>query len=91
MLVQIYRSALKSEMYLYTDNSRKLQDVPESLLQQFGDPDPFMLLNLDGKRRLARVDAGEVVEQIRAQGFFLQMPPSAFPPPENPSGRAVDG
>ncbi|MEM0954501.1 MAG: YcgL domain-containing protein [Pseudomonadota bacterium] len=78
MLVQVYRSSRKAEMYLYTAKSAALSDVPEALLQQFGPPEPVMLLNLDGSRKLARVDAEDVVTSIQEQGFFLQMPPSTF-------------
>ena len=77
MLVQVYRSPRKAEMYLYTAHAAALGEVPAALLQQFGDPEPIMLLNLDGNRTLARVDADEVVDAIREQGFFLQMPPTA--------------
>jgi len=80
MLVQVYRSPRKSEMYLYTSKAAGLRDVPETLLQQFGEPEPIMLLKLDGSRKLARVDAGEVVAAIDSRGFFLQMPPSPLAP-----------
>ena len=76
MLVQIYRSPRKQEMYLYTAKSDGLARVPEALLKQFGEPDPFMLLNLDGSRKLARADAEQVAEKIQEEGFYLQMPPS---------------
>ena len=75
-LLQIYRSSRKEEMYLYVDKARDLQDVPEPLLAQFGEPQPVMTLLLDAERKLARVDATEVLASIEQQGFFLQMPPT---------------
>jgi hypothetical protein len=62
-------------MYLYVDKAEGLERIPELLLRQFGEPEAVMLVHLDGKRRLARADADEVVKKIREQGFYLQMPP----------------
>ena len=75
MFCQVYRSPRKEQMYLYVDKVEGLQRVPAPLLQQFGEPEPIMLLHLDGSQRLARVDADLVVEQVRELGYFLQMPP----------------
>ena len=76
MFCQVYRSPRKEQMYLYVEKQEGLARVPEPLLKQFGEPEPVMLLQLDGKRKLARADAGTVVEQIREQGYYLQMPPT---------------
>jgi uncharacterized protein YcgL (UPF0745 family) len=35
-----------------------------------------MVLLLTPERKLARVDAAEVLGKIQEQGFFLQMPPT---------------
>lgn len=75
MFCQVYRSSRQEQMYLYVSKQDGLSRVPEALLKRFGEPEPILLLNLDGSRKLARVDAEEVVEAIREQGFFLQMPP----------------
>ena len=75
MFCQVYRSPRKEEMYLYVEKSAGLDCVPQALLQRFGEPEPVMLLHLNGERRLARVDADEVLAQVRDQGYFLQMPP----------------
>lgn len=76
MLCQVYRSPRREQMYLYVSKQDGLARVPEPLLRQFGEPEPIMLLNLDGTRKLARADADKVVEQIRQQGYYLQMPPT---------------
>ncbi len=75
MICQVYRSPRKEQMYLYVSKADGLARVPEVLLGQFGEPEPVMLLNLDGSRKLARADAGEVVAQIEERGYYLQMPP----------------
>lgn len=75
-ICQIFRSPRKPEMYLYVDKTMGLTEVPELLLAQFGEPQPVMVLALDADRKLARVQAAEVLEKIESQGFFLQMPPT---------------
>ncbi len=76
MLCQVYRSPRKEQMYLYVSKAEGLGRVPEALLGQFGEPEPIMLLNLDGSKKLARANADEVVAQIEERGYYLQMPPS---------------
>lgn len=75
-ICQVFRSSRRSEMYLYVDRVRGLMDVPEALLQRFGEPRPVMVLALDAERHLARVRATDVLKAIEQHGFFLQMPPA---------------
>lgn len=75
VLCQIFRSARKDEMYLYVDKARGLQDVPETLKESFGRAEPVMTMLLTADKTLARADAAKVIEAIRSQGFYLQMPP----------------
>jgi len=77
LLCQVYRSSRKQEMYLYVDKARGLLDVPDTLLAQFGDPAPVMVLHLTPQHKLARADAALVLASIQTQGFYLQMPPTA--------------
>lgn len=73
-LVEIFRSSRREEMYLYVDRAQGLAEVPETLLQQFGEPRSIMILALEPGRRLARAVAGEVLAQIESRGYYLQMP-----------------
>ena len=77
LLCQVYRSSRRQEMYLYVDKARGLQDVPEALLEQFGEPASVMILQLTPQHKLARADAPTVLASIETQGFYLQMPPTA--------------
>ena len=74
---QIYKSSKNTEMYLYVEKSRGLQDVPEALMKRFGEPETLMTLMLDPGKKLARADINEVIRNIDQQGFYLQMPPTA--------------
>ena len=74
-LCSVYRSGSKAETYLYLAQDRSFEDLPAELLQAFGEPTLIMQLNLDADRRLARVDAKQVLEHLEMQGFYLQLPP----------------
>jgi uncharacterized protein YcgL (UPF0745 family) len=76
LLCQVYKSSRKEEMYLYVEKVQGLEKVPAPLLQQFGEPQPVMLLKLEPGRKLARADIQLVLEAIDEQGYYLQMPPS---------------
>ena len=76
LLCDIYKSSRKQEMYLYVDHARGLQDVPDTLMSGFGEPELVMTMALTRERRLARADVGEVLDNISQNGFYLQMPPT---------------
>ena len=76
MISYIYRSSLKSEMYLYTTIRDDFSAVPEPLLKAFGKPDFSMVLNLDKRDKLARVDISLVTHKLTEDGYYLQMPPT---------------
>jgi uncharacterized protein len=71
----VYRSPRKQEMYLYLLAEDDFSAVPEALLSGFGPPALVMQLSLTPQRTLAREDVMKVMENLRSQGFHLQMPP----------------
>ncbi|WP_106478576.1 YcgL domain-containing protein [Phytohalomonas tamaricis] len=75
LICQVFKSTRKDEMYLYVDKARGLQDIPEALSAMFGRPEPVMTVLLTPEKKLARADATKVIETIRSQGYYLQMPP----------------
>jgi uncharacterized protein YcgL (UPF0745 family) len=76
VLCQIFKSSRKEEMYLYVEKSRGVEDVPQALLDRFGEPIPVMLLQLTLAHKLARADVTDVLAGIEKNGFYLQMPPT---------------
>ncbi len=74
--IRIFRSSKREGMYLYVDNEELLSRVPPELMQRFGRPVEVMELQLSARKKLARVEAAAVLEQIEVSGFYLQMPPS---------------
>lgn len=75
LLVSVYKSSKKDEMYLYVPKADGLRRVPAALLQMFGAPAHVMDIPLKPGRELARVDAARLREELAEKGFYLQMPP----------------
>lgn len=71
----VYRSPKKEGMYLYVPKQNSFERVPEALLQTFGIPGHVMDLELTPDRKLARVNAPDVINGITTNGYYLQMPP----------------
>lgn len=75
MLCAIYKSSSKSETYLYIEKREDFSPVPEALLQMFGKPTFVMLFNLKGEKQLFRTSNNTVLNEIKENGFYLQLPP----------------
>ncbi len=78
MLCSIYKSKKKEGAYLYIPKKDDFTSVPAQLMEMFGQPVFVMVIKLEG-RQLAQVDINKVLESLKTDGFFLQLPP----PPEN--------
>ena len=74
-ICSIYKSSRKNEMYLYVLRSDGLKRVPEALLNAFGRATLAFELVLTPERELAREDIHKVLENLKEQGYHLQMPP----------------
>ncbi|WP_314918768.1 YcgL domain-containing protein [Pseudomonas helleri] len=75
-ICSIYRSPKRNGMYLYVLKADALERVPETLLISFGKPQHAFDLVLTPERTLAREDIGKVLENLKEQGYHLQMPPA---------------
>lgn len=75
VLCSIYRSPRKQGMYLYVPREKGITELPEPLLTLFGKPEHAMDMVLTEQRKLAREDIHKVLENLKTQGFHLQMPP----------------
>lgn len=74
MLCAIYKSKKKPGSYLYIAKREDFSQVPEVLLSHFGKLELVMMFNLLGSKPLHNVDCNEVLEKIKQQGFYLQIP-----------------
>jgi uncharacterized protein YcgL (UPF0745 family) len=90
-LVKIFKGERKPGAYLYVDFAELLSRVPEALLVQFGETSEVLSLKLSPDRKLARANASEVLTQIEAVGFYLQLPPpegEVVLPPQHDTGQS---
>jgi uncharacterized protein YcgL (UPF0745 family) len=71
----IYKSLKKDYLYLYLVNKDDFSKLPEELLKTFGKLDFVMDIELSAERKLAREDAQKIIECLKHQGFFVQLPP----------------
>lgn len=76
LICEVFKSPRKDEMYLYIDKQEGLKRVPEQLLELFGTPVSVMTLLITEDKKLARIEAKDVMDNIREKGFYLQMPPA---------------
>lgn len=79
LLCEVYRCSKKEGMYVYVEKSQNEGDVidtlPDSLKQTSGRMELAMTLILTPDKKLARANASDVINAVRDQGFYLQMPP----------------
>jgi len=62
-------------MYLYVERKKGFASLPDNLKTIFGEPCHVLDLVLTPQKKLARIDAQKVLDEIDANGFYLQMPP----------------
>lgn len=72
----IYRSSKKADHYLYVERDDEFSRVPSALLALLGRLEHVMSLELHVQRKLAQADVVEVMQRLRDQGYYLQMPPA---------------
>ena len=73
MFCHIYRSNHKVDTYLYLVEKDDFSVIPADLLRVFGPPEFSFSFELTEGRELAREDSAEVLENLRNQGYHLQL------------------
>ena len=73
--VWVYKGSRRAETYLYVPDENNFEQVPKDLLDAMGTLEFVMKIEIDEQRKLARVDAGEVIKNIADAGYFLQLAP----------------
>ncbi|MGD8595119.1 MAG: YcgL domain-containing protein [Gammaproteobacteria bacterium] len=76
MLCFVYKSLKKSDTYLFLKDKDDFAYVPESLQHMLGKLEFVMEVDLAERKKLARIDAKQVCQQLEQQGFYLQLPPT---------------
>ena len=72
----IYKSLLKPDTYVFLREEDAFEPIPTPLREALGRLIKIMDLQLTSDRKLARVDAAEVMSALETRGYFLQMPPT---------------
>ena len=75
MNCSVFRSAKKDYTYLYLLAGAVFEDLPTALQGAFGKPEFVIDLDLSPERALASEDVNEVMQNLRDNGFHLQLPP----------------
>lgn len=75
MLCEIYKSQKKEETYVFLQKGRLQKDLPKILRELMGELSFVMELEISEQTRLARESPVVVLENIKTQGFHLQLPP----------------
>ncbi len=75
MFCVIYKSRKRQDTYLFLTARDDFTRVPEPLLKLVGETVHVMDLELTPERRLAQADTTEVMDRLREQGWYLQLPP----------------
>ncbi len=71
----VYKSPKRDLVYLFVPEADQFDDVPQPLMQGFGEPQWVMELELEPGKQLAYTTADEVIAKLDEQGYHLQMPP----------------
>ena len=72
--VVAYKSLRKPDAYLIVPASHDLEQLPEALIAQFGEPQKVVEFELHEERYMAQADAKQVLHACLTQGFYLQLP-----------------
>lgn len=72
----VYKSRRRANVYLYLRNDLSPQTLPVTLRDMLGAIEPVLELTLTPQRRLAAAAVAQVMSDLHAHGYFLQMPPS---------------
>lgn len=75
-MCSIFKSPKRPDTYLYTPFQSDFQELPETLLRMWGEPELVMHLDLSKKNKLALADITEAKAKLEKEGYYLQMPPS---------------
>ena len=71
----VYKSSAKIDTFLFVLKEDDFSAVPETLLKVLGQIENIMQLTLTPESRLARNNIEQVLQDLEAEGYHLQMPP----------------
>ena len=75
MNCSIFRSNRKDYTYLYLPEGTEFEDLPNALQAAFGLAEFVIDLELSPDRELASENVNEVMQNLKDNGYHLQLPP----------------
>lgn len=75
LLCTVFKGNREQELYVYVAREQGEKAIPDSLRERMGTLSAVMTLQLTPDRKLARADVGRVLDAIRENGYYLQLPP----------------
>jgi len=80
MRCHVFKSARRADTYVYLATRENFDAIPVALRATL-EPFAFVVeFDLTPGRKLAREDAGQVLENLTVRGWHLQMPPTVEGP-----------
>lgn len=71
----IFKGNRERELYVFVPWKEGAANIPDELRQRMGTLSEVMTIMIGPDRKLARADAANVLRDIRAIGYYLQLPP----------------
>ncbi len=75
MHAYVYKSLRKDDTYVFLAARDAFDRIPAAVRESLGRLESVLEVELHPGRRLARADAGQVMEALDSRGFYLQVPP----------------
>jgi len=77
MHCHVYASIRKAETYLWLDDPKRLEELPDALRTLLGELRFVLELELHRDRVLPHQETGQVLDNLQDRGWHLQLPPDA--------------
>jgi len=71
----IYKGSRKPDTYIYVAAENDFSAVPEAIIGLMGEMQFVLEVDLAKRQKLAQADIETVRQNMRDQGFYIQMPP----------------
>jgi len=82
MNCKIYKSLKKQDTYVYMASSDDFNVLPQELINMLGKLELVMEIELTHQTKLSQESALDVINRIKENGFFIQLPRQEKKEPE---------
>ncbi len=75
----VYKDVRNVDTYLFIPLNAKLENLPSALLKTLGKLEHVMDLSLSGRKKLVRNNNQKVIQSLKTEGYYLQLPAHSQP------------